>query len=209
MQSDRTIAGMKTRRTADRHVTESVSRTGAAPSAQTDSASAARTGSVAKLRSTGQAAKRKNAGSPPLRFGFLIHDVSRLRRTFFDQRLKPLGVTRSQWWVLGHLSRAKGAPMSQVELAKLLDVGKAALGDLVDRLESTGYVSRSVSPSDARIKQVSLTDQGREFLKILEREGRELNEVTTAGIDPKKVAVFEEVLAAIKHNLSALVKSGD
>ena len=40
-----------------------------------------------------------------LRLGFLIHDVSRLRRSAFDRCLKPLNVTRSQWWVLAYLSR--------------------------------------------------------------------------------------------------------
>ena len=44
-----------------------------------------------------------------LRLGFLIHDVSRLRRSAFDRCLKPLNVTRSQWWVLAYLSRAKTA----------------------------------------------------------------------------------------------------
>ena len=40
-----------------------------------------------------------------LRLGYLIHDVSRLRRTLFDKWLSPLGITRSQWWVLAFLSR--------------------------------------------------------------------------------------------------------
>jgi hypothetical protein len=29
-----------------------------------------------------------------IRFGFLLHDVSRLRRVVIDRELKPLGVTR-------------------------------------------------------------------------------------------------------------------
>ena len=37
-----------------------------------------------------------SADSRDLRLGFLIHDVSRLRRNAFDQLMKPLGVTRSQ-----------------------------------------------------------------------------------------------------------------
>ena len=28
------------------------------------------------------------------RIGFLVHDVSRMRRTLFDQAMKPLGITR-------------------------------------------------------------------------------------------------------------------
>ena len=44
----------------------------------------------------------------PFRIGFLIHDVSRLRRTVVDKALRPIGVTRSQWWVLANLSRHNG-----------------------------------------------------------------------------------------------------
>ena len=57
-----------------------------------------------------------------LRLGFLIHDVSRLRRSAFDRCLKPLNVTRSQWWVLAFISRKNGLP--QTQLANELDVGK-------------------------------------------------------------------------------------
>src|SRR5271168_3388866 len=75
-----------------------------------------------------------------LRLGFLLHDVSRLRRRVVDRALKPLGLTRSQWWVLAFLSRSDG--MSQVALADELDLGKVALGQLVDRLEKTSFIFR-------------------------------------------------------------------
>ena len=71
-----------------------------------------------------------------LRLGFLIHDVSRLRRSAFDRCLKPLNVTRSQWWVLAYLSREDG--MTQSQLAEELDLGKVAIGGLIDRLEKSG-----------------------------------------------------------------------
>ena len=70
------------------------------------------------------------------RLGFLMHDVSRLRRRVFDGVMRPSGLTRSQWWILAHVSRRDG--MSQSDLAAALDLGKAALGGLVDRLESAG-----------------------------------------------------------------------
>ena len=135
----------------------------------------------------------------PLRFGFLLHDVSRLRRTLFDQRMKPLGITRSQWWVLGHLSRAKGEPMSQVELARLLDIGKAALGGLIDRLERTGYVVRLDSPTDRRIRLVALTPKGTAFLSVIESVGRQLNTEITGGIDAEDLVRFEAVLDRMKR----------
>src|SRR3546814_8952779 len=63
-----------------------------------------------------------------LRFGFLIHDVSRLRRVVVDRALKPLGITRSPWWVLAYLSRRDG--MTQTALASDLDLTKVAIGGL-------------------------------------------------------------------------------
>ena len=74
-----------------------------------------------------------------LRLGFLIHDVSRLRRSAFDRCLKPLSVTRSQWWVLAYLSREDG--MTQSQLAEELDLGKVAVGGLIDRTTERSMVT--------------------------------------------------------------------
>ena len=74
------------------------------------------------------------AAERPFRLGFLIHDVSRLRRTVVDKALRPLGVTRSQWWLLANLSRHEGGGIVQTELSKVMDVGKVTLGGLIDRL---------------------------------------------------------------------------
>ena len=88
-----------------------------------------------------------------LRLGYLIHDVSRLRRMMFDRALAPLGITRSQWWVLAFISRKDGLP--QTQLANELDVGKVGVGALIDRLEvfrlrySTGRSGRP--PCKARL----------------------------------------------------------
>ena len=84
-----------------------------------------------------------------LRLGFLIHDVSRLRRSAFDRCLKPLNVTRSQWWVLAYLSRQDG--MTQSQLAEELDLGKVAVGGLIDRLEKAGLVRREADANDRRV----------------------------------------------------------
>jgi DNA-binding MarR family transcriptional regulator len=110
-----------------------------------------------------------------IRFGFLLHDVSRLRRVVIDRELKPLGVTRSQWWVLGFLSRRDG--MTQTALAADLDLTKVAIGGLLDRMETAGLVQRRFDESDARIRRVHLTRSGhrlvrdiRQHVEQLERE---------------------------------------
>ena len=100
-----------------------------------------------------------------LRFGFLIHDVSRLRRVVVDRSLKPLGITRSQWWVLAFLSRRDG--MTQTALAVDLDLTKVAIGGLLDRMEDAGFVERRADRNDGRARRVYLTRAGAKMVNAI------------------------------------------
>src|SRR5713226_5846783 len=137
-----------------------------------------------------------------LRLGYLIHDVSRLRRMMFDRALAPLGITRSQWWVLAFISRKDGLP--QTQLANELDVGKVAVGALIDRLESSGFVIRQADPVDRRIKRVYVTKQARGFLSRIRKETDKFNAQIVRGIDRKQLESASDSLLAMKRNLLAL-----
>ncbi|MFT4117169.1 MarR family winged helix-turn-helix transcriptional regulator [Bradyrhizobium sp.] len=137
-----------------------------------------------------------------LRLGYLIHDVSRLRRMMFDRALAPLGITRSQWWVLAFISRKDGLP--QVQLANELDVGKVAVGALIDRLESSGFVIRHADPIDRRVKRVYVTKQAKGFLERIRKETDKFNASIAKGIDRKELEAASHALLAMKHNLLAL-----
>jgi DNA-binding MarR family transcriptional regulator len=137
-----------------------------------------------------------------LRLGYLIHDVSRLRRMMFDRALAPLGITRSQWWVLAFISRKDGLP--QTQLANELDVGKVGVGALIDRLESSGFVLRQADPVDRRVKRVFVTKQARGFLEKLRKETDKFNAQLTQGIDRKALEAASDALLAMKHNLLAM-----
>ena len=100
-----------------------------------------------------------------LRFGFLIHDVSRLRRVVVDRSLKPLGITRSQWWVLAFLSRRDG--MTQTALAADLDLTKVAIGGLLDRMEGAGFIERRADRNDGRARRVYLTRTGAKMVDTI------------------------------------------
>jgi DNA-binding MarR family transcriptional regulator len=134
-----------------------------------------------------------------LRLGYLIHDVSRLRRTIFDRWLSSLAITRSQWWVLAFLSRRDGMP--QTQLAQELDVGKVALGALIDRLESSALVERQPDPQDRRLKRIFLTKQSKKVLKPIREKSDEFNERILKGISRRDLDVTASTLRTMKHNL--------
>ncbi|WP_157219232.1 MarR family winged helix-turn-helix transcriptional regulator [Flavisphingomonas formosensis] len=135
------------------------------------------------------------------RLGFLIHDVSRLRRTVIDKALKPLGITRSQWWVLSNLSRNTSHEMMQTELANVLDIGKVALGGLLDRLEAGGYIERKADPADRRAKRIAMTAKGEEILEKMQEQGTELNRETLRDVTAEEIAIAEDIMHRMKKRL--------
>ena len=135
-----------------------------------------------------------------IRLGFLIHDVSRMRRTAYDQLMKPLGVTRAQWWVLAHLSRHDG--MMQTELAAALDVGKASLGSLIERLVAAGFVERREAPGDRRAKRVHLAEPGYALVQQMAQAEISLNERILGDLSSAERGTMIRTLSVIKQALS-------
>lgn len=146
-------------------------------------------------------------GPKEFRIGFYVHDVSRMRRTLFDHEMKPLGITRSQWWVLAQLSRSEGhgEGMLQSDLARILDVGKVTIGGLIDRLESSGFVTRKPDKIDRRAKHIMITEKGYRVLDQMVSVGRRLNLSILDGISERDIKAAERVLSKIKANIRAIL----
>ena len=137
-----------------------------------------------------------------IRLGFLMHDVSRLRRIVFDEFMKPMGMTRSQWWILAHLSRHDG--MIQSDLANVLDLGKASLGGLIDRLESSRFIERRADDSDRRVKRIYLTSKGTSTIAEMRAPGHAMSERILDGLDTDARHALVEMLSLVKKNLLAI-----
>jgi len=134
-------------------------------------------------------------------FGFLIHDIARLMRVAFDRRGKELGLTRSQWWVLTALYAKEG--VAQSELAAFMDLEKATLGRLLDRLEDKGWIERRPDPSDRRIKRVVLTEKVQGLMRELRDIAADIRSDAMKGLSRAEHEAFIDTLLRIKTNLHA------
>jgi DNA-binding MarR family transcriptional regulator len=132
-------------------------------------------------------------------FGFLLNDVARLMRTAYDRRIRKLGLTRAQWWVLTHLYRSNG--VTQTELAETLEIEKPTLGRLLDRLEAKGWVRREHDASDRRVWRVHLTDEVEPALRTMRSIAADLRRDALTGISAAERERFVDTLLAIKENL--------
>jgi DNA-binding MarR family transcriptional regulator len=101
--------------------------------------------------------------------------------------------------VLAYLSREDG--MTQVQLAEELDLGKVAVGGLIDRLEKSGLVRREPDPSDRRVNRVFLEPKSKQLIARMRKVSHQMNEQILAGLADERLEKTATTLEGMKRNL--------
>jgi len=138
-------------------------------------------------------------------YGFLIADVGRLLKTDYDRRLSHTGLTRSQWWVLNQLYRRDG--VTQAELADIMEMERPALGRLLDRLESSGWVRREEDAEDRRAKRVYLTEAVTPVINEMRDLAAETRRDASRGLSNDDLKQLVDMLLVIKQNVTEQLDS--
>lgn len=102
-----------------------------------------------------------------LHFGILLKRVFYLWHQVINERLRPRGVSHSQWRVVLELCRSP-TPMTQTALAAELGVESPTMVRLLDRLADKGWLAREACPADRRARLVRLTPRAQRLARELE-----------------------------------------
>ena len=132
------------------------------------------------------------------RFSHALHNAARVWRLALDRRLKDLGVSQAGWLSIAYIAKAK-APLSQAELASLVQVEAATMVSTIDRLEKAELVQRLPSESDRRVKLLVVTAEGRAIYEKVRARADDLRRELIGKIDPEKVAVATSVLEELQE----------
>ena len=138
--------------------------------------------------------------------GLLITSVATRYRVTFDREMQPLGLTRSQWWVLAHIYYFNGDQgVSQAKLAEILDVDKAGIARLVARLEKKGWIERKPHRSDGRAMVISLTPRIHKLMADITALGDVLIKQSLGRLSRSKVKEIQSGLLEIGANLDGMI----
>jgi DNA-binding MarR family transcriptional regulator len=132
--------------------------------------------------------------------GTLLSQVSRMLRRSFDERARSIGVTRSQWQVLGLLTLHAGS--NQGTLAEMLEVEPITLGRMIDRLQEAGLVERRADPADRRAWRIHLTDKGISLVDQLRPCAHDTMAYAMEGMSTADQDQFMTTLVRMRGNLS-------
>ncbi|GGK55478.1 hypothetical protein Ppa06_11830 [Planomonospora parontospora subsp. parontospora] len=103
----------------------------------------------------------------------------------------------------------ENGPQSQNALARILGIDVSTMTKMLQRLERSGFVSRSPCPANRRISIVSTTPAGDALRPEVERVAAELHRRMTRGLTPEQVETLLSLLDTVRENVCPEAMSGD
>jgi len=126
--------------------------------------------------------------------------LARIMQNDYMARISGTGIAPAQAYVLGELWFDE--PLSQVELARRLEIGKATIGQTLTRLERAGLVERRRVASDRRLVMVHLTEEGRGLREPLRIAAVEQNDALERRIGAESMTDVTEAIKTINRLLA-------
>ncbi|MGA9658559.1 MAG: MarR family transcriptional regulator [Asticcacaulis sp.] len=127
------------------------------------------------------------------RFTYALHHAARMWKGALDRKLRDLGLNQAGWMSIASIAKAT-SPLSQGELAALVQVEAATMVSTINRLEKMGLVQRLTSEHDRRIKHLALTPKGDVLYGRLRERAMAQRHEFLRHMDAEKLAVATQFL---------------
>src|SRR5580658_7208688 len=162
-------------------------------------------GFMQNLPESGQKSARKYAGvrewQAELSISRLFRTSIRLQ-TAFDRCFSPFGMTAQEAAVLVHC--AEEGETSAGKLAKVMGRDKGKITRFVDRLETSGFLTRGSDPRDHRLSIIKATNRGRRVVPHLKMRFEEVRSQFFEGVLNVDIDKLETVLSQLHANAERL-----
>jgi DNA-binding MarR family transcriptional regulator len=131
--------------------------------------------------------------------GVLQASINRILQKHSDAILKPYGISKMQWLIIGTVLDSGERGIRLTDLAKILDTTMSYITTAVNLLESKDMLSRQENEHDSRSKFITINSNFKDTCDDIEHVMREsLRNTIYTQIDPAEFRVYIKVL----HQLS-------
>ena len=133
---------------------------------------------------------------------FLLHGIyQRIRGvTYREFNQHGLELTPEQWIVLARLWQRDGRTVSELSECTLRD--KPTMSRILDSMEKSGLVTRTVDSKDARTRIVALTREGKGLKKKLSPIAKTIVDRLESGISEADLLTTRNTLRRLFENLA-------
>lgn len=132
--------------------------------------------------------------------GIIQASVHRILQKACDDILRPYGITKAQWFIIGTILDAGDKGIRLTELAGKTDTTLAYLTNAINLLESKEFLVRQSEKVDSRAKRIVVHPDFKELCCDIEGSLRKgLRELLFKNIDPAEFQVYMKVLRQLSE----------
>lgn len=114
--------------------------------------------------------------------GHLIRRAQQISTALFTEECAKCDLTSVQYAALHTIDLHPG--IDATRLSALIAFDRSTIGDVLDRMDQKGWISRKPAMSDRRIKTIDLSDAGRTLLRRVEPSVRLVQQRILAAFTP-------------------------
>ncbi len=134
-----------------------------------------------------------------MNIGKLLASVNNKKNTYYNQRLKKLGLSHGQAFVINVIGRS--GKIQQDELTRNLEIDKSAVTRILKTLENRNLIRRCTSMHDRRGYEIYLSTEGLKIYPEVNQMIDHVSQILCAGMSEKEQEELVRLLLKMKKNL--------
>ena len=143
--------------------------------------------------------------------GFQVRKLSNILRRALDGsagKKHADTLTGTHGWVLGYLCEreSEGVEVYQKNLEQEFGIQRSTVTEMLKLMEKNGLIRRESVQSDARLKRIILTKEGKDTHLLVVRDIENMERAALAGISEQEKENFFATVSKIKTNMEAYIE---
>lgn len=110
--------------------------------------------------------------------------------------------TPTQMQIIGYIIDNENKEVFQRDLEEKLNLRRATISDVLQRMEKNGLIAREIDSNDTRTKKILLTHKSKEFFENATNRMNELEKIAIKGITDEELEVFSNVINKMVDNIN-------
>ncbi|WP_119840740.1 MarR family winged helix-turn-helix transcriptional regulator [Pseudooceanicola algae] len=136
--------------------------------------------------------------------GYWLSLAARLQERRLDEKLREIGLTRINWCIL--LGLANEGLTQPSELADFVGIDRTATSRALRQMEAARLIERRFGTDDRRTRLITLTDAGRDAVRLGTPFAQANSEVMTERLGPEDAAQLRQLLQALTEGEEAKLR---
>ena len=129
--------------------------------------------------------------------------TNRIRR-YIDNETAKYGMTHTQTMIIRFLKNNSDRAVFQRDIEKEFDIRRSSVTSVLQLMEKNGFITRTASDSDARLKQIHLTDKGRTAVEKTRVALRKMDTKLSSCITEEEKELLFDVIYRLEAGVTEL-----